>query len=350
MNRRLFSALISVVLCFHLIGGGSAAAQVVLNGAGSTFPAPLYAQWFAAYSKVDPEVQFNYQAVGSGKGQKLILDQEVDFGASDAPINNEALANASGKILHVPTVGGADVITFNVHNLNELRLDGPTLAAIYLGKVNRWNDQAIAKQNPGIRLPDMDITVAHRLDASGTTYIFTDYLSTVSSEWKLKVGRYISVNWPVGVGLVGSSGVSKYVKKTPGAIGYVELLFAIQDQSTMASIKNSAGVYIKASTASITAALSTAPVPDDFRISLVNAPGPASYPIAGLTWILVYQAPGSAVKPEKLIGFLKWALTDGQKMAPALNYAPLPESLRRRVVSAINPLSPGPERAAAVRR
>jgi phosphate transport system substrate-binding protein len=329
------------IVSFLLVSASLLAVEtpVVVKGGGSTFPAPIYEKWFAAYSKIDPSVVFNYQAVGSTKGQKLISAQEIDFGASDAPMSNEALANAPSKILHVPTVGGAAVITFNLHGIKELRLDGPTLAAIYLGKITHWNDPAIAGQNPGTKMPDMDIAVVHRSDGSGTTYIFTDYLCTVSPEWKLKVGRYLSVNWPVGTGLVGNGAISTYVEKTPGAIGYVELVFAIQNHLTQASIKNSTGAYIRASTASITAALSAVTVPGDFRVSLVNAHGPAAYPIAGLTWMLIYENPRDVVKTRKLVAFLKWALTDGQKMAPGLNYAPLPENVRKRVITELDSIS-----------
>lgn len=339
MNYRLVR-VVTILLSLQLLGAWACASQIVLNGAGATFPSPLYTKWFAAFHQLDPSVEFHYQGVGSGEGQKLMLAHAIDFGATDAPMSDEALATASGKILHVPTVGGADVITFNLHNVKELRLDGPTLADIYLGKITSWNDPAIAQQNRGIKLPDEDITVVHRSDRSGTSFIFTDYLSAVSPKWKLKVGRYLSVNWPTGVGMEGSDGVSAYIKKTPGAIGYVELLYALQNHLTHASIKNAAGVYIKASTDSITKALGTATIPPDFRLSMVNAPGPASYPIAGVTWLLVYQDPQDPAKTKKLVAFLKWAETDGQKMARDLNFAPLPDSVKSRVLAELNSISP----------
>ena len=285
MNLLSFTTIV-VVLCCSCT---SALAQTVIKGGGSTFPAPLYAKWFAAYSKRDPGVQFTYQAVGSGKGQDLLLQQEVDFGASDAPMRDEALTNAPGKILHLPTVGGADVIVVNLHDVKDLRLDGPTLASIYLGKTTNWNDSTIAKQNPGAHLPDEAITVVHRSDSSGTTFMFTDYLCGISPEWKLKVGRYLSINWPTGIGVVGSSGVANLVNNTPGAIGYVELFYASQNQLSQASLKNASGSYVKATTASITAALATATIPADFRVSIVNAPGAAAYPISGVTWMLVMK-------------------------------------------------------------
>ena len=318
-----------------------AEAGVVLQGGGATFPYPLYAKWFAAFSEIDRDVDFNYQRVGSGEGQRLIANQFIDFGASDAPMSSEALANAPGKILHIPTVGGADVIIFNLHNVKELKLDGPTLAAIYLGKITQWKDPAISQQNPDIKLPDEQITVVHRSDGSGTSYILSDYLCTVSPEWKLKVGRYLSVNWPTGVGLTGNDAVAAYVKNTPGAIGFVELLYAIQTQLTYAAMRNAAGNYIKASTASITAALSTASIPDDFRLSMVNAPGADAYPIAGVTWILVYEHPQDAVKATKLAAFLTWAETEGQKMASELNFAPLPEKVQSKVLTQIRLISSG---------
>ena len=318
-----------------------AEAGVVLQGGGATFPYPLYAKWFAAFSEIDKGVDFNYQRVGSGEGQRLITNQLIDFGASDAPMSSAALANAPGKILHIPTVGGADVTIFNLHNVKELQLDGPTLAAIYLGKITQWKDPAITQQNPGIKLPDEPITVVHRSDGSGTSYIFTDYLRTVSSEWQLKVGRYLSVNWPTGLGLSGSDAVAAYVKNTPGAIGFVELLYAIQNQLAYASIKNAAGNYIKASPDSITAALTSTAMPDDFRISIVNASGANSYPIAGVTWILVYELPQDAVKAKELVAFLTWAETEGQKMVRELNFAPLPENVQSRILTEIKSISSG---------
>jgi phosphate transport system substrate-binding protein len=340
VNLKFAFLRIALLLGSQVLNSSGADTQIVLNGAGATFPYPLYAKWFAAFSTLDPTVHFNYRTVGSGEGQRLITNQAIDFGASDAPLSNEALANAPGKILHVPTVAGADVIIFNLHAVKELRLDGPTLAAIYLGKITRWKDRGITQQNPGVKLPDEEITVVHRSDASGTSYIFTDYLRTVSPEWKLKVGRYLSVNWPLGVGLSGNDAVAGYVKNTPGAVGYVELIYAIENQLTYASIKNPEGIYIKASVDSITAALSTATIPEDFRISLVDAPGPNAYPIAGVTWLLVYEHPQDAAKAKKLAAFLTWVETEGQKMARDLNFAPLPEQVQGRVLSEINAISP----------
>lgn len=335
-----FLALVYLIL-LSAFNADRTEAGVVLQGGGATFPYPLYARWFTAFSEIDKDVDFDYQRVGSGEGQRLITNQLLDFGASDAPMSSEALANAPGKILHIPTVGGADVIIFNLHNVKELQLDGPTLAAIYLGKISQWKDPAIVQQNPGVKLPDEPITVVHRSDGSGTTYIFTDYLRTVSPEWQLKVGRYLSVNWPTGTGLSGSDAVAAYVKNTPGAIGFVELLYAIQSRLSYASIKNAAGNYIKASPDSITAALVGAAIPDDFRISMVNAPGADSYPIAGVTWILVYEHPEDTVKAKALAAFLTWAETEGQKIARELNFAPLPENVQSKVLAQIRLISSG---------
>ena len=344
VNSKPAAVIVSILFSLGFLNGHTARAEVVLNGGGATFPYALYDKWFAAFAKLDSTVRFSYQKVGSGEGQKLITNQAIDFGASDAPMSSEALANAPGKILHLPTVGGADVIIFNLHNVKELQLDGPTLAAIYLGKITQWKDPAITQQNPGVKIPDEQITVVHRSDGSGTSYIFTDYLCSISPEWKLKVGRYLSVNWPIGVGLTGSDAVAAYVKNTPGAIGFVELLYAIQNQLTYASIKNQAGIYTRATTDSITAALSAVTVPDDFRISVVNAPGPDAYPIAGVTWLLVYENSQDAIKAKKLAAFLTWAETEGQKMARDLNFAPLPENVQSRVLSAIHTIAPdGPQ-------
>ena len=331
MPSRILQALPAAAYLLFC-AGAPIAAQTVLTGAGTTFPEPLYQKWFAEYSKLHPDVRFRYEAAGSEKGQQLITSRAVDFGASDAPMSNEALANAPAKIEHVPTVAGADVIVFNLRGVKDLRLDGPTLAGIFLGKITHWNDPEIARQNPSVRMPEEDITVVHRSDGSGTSYIFTDYLSTISPEWKLKVGKYLAVNWPVGVGMQGNSGVANFVRKTPGAIGYVELLYAIQDRLPQAKIKNSAGVYIAASPASITAALATMKITDDFRFSIVNAPGAAAYPISSVTWLLVYRDPKDASIGQKLADFLRWALTEGQKQALQMDYAPLPESLRARVI------------------
>ncbi len=313
-----------------------ASAQMTINGAGATFPYPIYSKWFDAYAKVDPSVRFNYQSIGSGGGQKQILAETVDFGASDGPMTDDNLAKAPGKLLHIPTVAGAVVITYNLPGSPALKLDGPTLADIYLGKITKWNDPRIAAMNSGAALPNDDIVVCHRSDGSGTTFIFTDYLSKVSPEWKTKVGNNTSVNWPAGLGGKGNEGVSGQVKQTPNSIGYVELIYAVQNKMPYAELKNAAGELVKPTLESITAALATAEIPDDFRFSITNAPGKDAYPIAGTTWLLVYQQQKDHAKGEKLVQFLKWAEKDGEAMAKDLNYAPLPEALQKRVLDRIN--------------
>ena len=313
----------------------SASAQMMINGAGATFPYPIYSKWFDAYTNVDPSVRFNYQSIGSGGGQKQILAQTVDFGASDGPMSDDNLSKAPGKILHIPTVAGAVVITYNLDGNPALKLDGDTIANIFLGKIKNWNDPKIAASNPGAKLPDKEIVIVHRSDGSGTTFIFTDYLSKTSGEWKEKAGNNTSVNWPTGIGGKGNEGVAGQVKQTPGALGYVELIYATQNKMPYAEIKNAAGEFMKPTLESITAALATADIPDDFRFSMTNAPGKDAYPIAGATWLLVYQQQKDAAKGKKLVEFLKWSLTDGEKMAKDLQYAPLPESVQQRVLTRI---------------
>jgi len=313
-----------------------AAAQMMINGAGATFPYPIYSKWFDEYAKVDPSVRFNYQSIGSGGGQKQILAQTVDFGASDGPMSDDNLSKAPGKILHIPTVAGAVVMTYNVPGNPALKLDGETIADIFLGKIKKWNDPKIAATNPGVKLPDNEIVVVHRSDGSGTTFIFTDYLSKVSAEWKQKAGNNTSVNWPTGIGGKGNEGVSGQVKQTPGTIGYVELIYALQNKMPYAELKNAAGGFVKPTIESVTAALATAEIPDDFRFSMTNAPGNEAYPIAGATWLLVYQQQKNPAKGKKLVEFLKWAAKDGEKMAKDLQYAPLPDNLQQRVLARID--------------
>ena len=314
----------------------NASAQLMINGAGATFPYPIYSKWFDEYAKVDPSVRFNYQSIGSGGGQKQIMAQTVDFGASDGPMSDDNLSKAPGKILHIPTVAGAVVVTYNLEGNPALKLDADTIAGIFLGTIKKWNDPKIAAANAGTKLPDQDIVVVHRSDGSGTTFIFTDYLSKVSSEWKSKAGTNTSVSWPTGIGGKGNEGVSGQVKQTPGAIGYVELIYAIQNKMPYADIKNSAGEFVKPTLDSVTAALATASVPDDFRFSMTNAAGKDAYPVAGATWLLVYQQQKDATKGKKLVEFLKWALTKGETMAKDLDYAALPDSVRQRVLKRVD--------------
>jgi len=319
-----------------LMCASAVSAQMTINGAGATFPYPIYSKWFDEYARIDPSVRFNYQSIGSGGGQKQILAQTVDFGASDGPMSDENLAKAPGKLLHIPTVAGAVVITYNLPGSPTLKLDGETIADIFHGKIKKWNDPKIAALNSGTSLPDQEIVVVHRSDGSGTTYIFTDYLSKVSSEWKSKVGNNTSVNWPTGLGGKGNEGVAGQVKQTPGSLGYVELIYAIQNKMPYATVKNSAGEFVKPTLDSVTAALTTANIPDDFRFSMTNAPGKDAYPIAGATWLLVYEQQTDTAKGKKLVEFLKWADTKGEQMARDLDYAPLPDNLRDRVLKRVN--------------
>jgi len=328
------SKLIGLAIALGL--SANASAQMMINGAGATFPYPIYSKWFDEYTKVDPSVRFNYQSIGSGGGQKQIMAQTVDFGASDGPMSDENLSKAPGKLLHIPTVAGADVVAYNLPGNPALKFDADTIAGIFLGQIKKWNDPKIAATNPGVKLPDKDIVVVHRSDGSGTTFIFTDYLSKISPEWKQKVGTNTSVNWPTGIGGKGNEGVSGQVKQTPGALGYVELIYAVQNKMPYAEVKNSAGKFVKPSLESITAALATAEIPDDFRFSITNSPGPDAYPISGATWLLVYEQQKDAAKGKKLVEFLKWAAKDGEKMATDLQYAPLPDNLQERVLKRID--------------
>ena len=331
--------VIGIVAGTGLLAGQAGYAQMLINGAGATFPYPLYSKWFDEYAKVDPSVRFNYQSIGSGGGQKQILAQTVDFGASDAVMTDENLAKAPGKILHLPTVAGAVVVTYKLPELQGLKLDGPTVADIFLGKITKWNDKQIAALNPGAKLPGTDLVVVHRSDSSGTSYIFTDYLSKVSKDWETHVGRNVSVKWPVGLGSKGNEGVAGQIMQLPGTIGYVELAYAHQNKLPVAELKNAAGAFVNPSVESVTEALATANVPDDFRFSMVNAPGPKAYPIAGATWLLVYQQQKDPAKGKKLVEFLNWALTKGEAMAASLDYAPLPDKLRDRVLERVKTIT-----------
>jgi phosphate transport system substrate-binding protein len=329
MKKLLLTALLG------LLSIGGASAQMLINGAGATFPQPIYTKWFDEYQKVDNAVRFNYQGIGSGGGQKQILAETVDFGASDGPMSDDALAKAPRTLWHIPTVAGAVVVSYNLPGNPAVKLDGPTLAGIFLGKITKWNDPAIAGQNSGTTLPDQDIIVVHRSDGSGTSYIFTDYLSSVSPQWKSKVGKNTAVRWPTGLGGKGNAGVAGQIKQSTGAIGYVELAYARQNHLPFADMKNAAGNYITPTIESVVAALASATIPDDFRFSMVNSSGEKAYPIAGATWLLIYQQQKDHDKGEKLVQFLKWAFRDGQKMAASLDYAPLPESVQTRVLDRV---------------
>ncbi len=313
----------------------SGLAQMLINGAGATFPYPLYSKWFDDYTRIDPSVRFNYQSIGSGGGQKQILAQTVDFGASDGPMSDENLAKATSKLLHIPTVAGAVVVTYNLPEAPSLKLDGSVIADIFLGKITSWSDRRIATLNPGLKLPSSDLVVVHRSDGSGTSSIFTDYLSNVSKDWEKQVGRNTSVRWPTGLGAKGNEGVAGQVKQLPGTIGYVELAYAHQNKLPFAAIKNASGAYIDPSVESVTEALATAKIPDDFRFSMVNPAGEKAYPIAGATWLLVYEQQPDAAKGKKIVEFLQWALSKGETMATSLDYASLPSDLQTKVLERI---------------
>ena len=303
---------------------------VMLNGAGATFPYPIYSKWFSDYNKIHSNIQINYQSIGSGGGIRQLLSGTVDFGASDPPMNDEQLAQAKIKILHFPTVLGAVIPTYNIPGVSqELNFTPDALVGIYLGKITKWNDPEIARYNKGVNLPALDIVVVHRSDGSGTSYVWTDYLSKISPEWQSKVGRNTSVNWPVGLGGKGNEGVTGLVKQTPGAIGYVELIYAIQNQIPYGQVRNAAGVFVKADLAGVTAAAAgyAKTMPEDFRISITNAPGKAAYPIASFTYLLIPTKIEDANKKDIIKGFLTWMLNDGQKAVEALSYARLPKEV-----------------------
>lgn len=331
MMRRIAWLLLSVALALPAV------AQTTLNGAGATFPYPMYSKWFSEYHKEHPDIEINYQSIGSGGGIRQVLAGTVDFGASDGPMTDAQLAEAKTKILHVPTVLGGVVPAYNVPGVGEeIKFTPEALAGIYLGKITNWNDKAIAGANPGLKFPDQPIIVVHRSDGSGTTYIFTDYLSKVSSEWQSSVGKGTSVKWPVGLGGKGNEGVAGVVRQMPGAIGYVELIYAVQNKIPYGPVRNAAGNFVKASLESVTAAAgSMKSMPEDFRVSITNAPGKDAYPIASFTWLLIPAQSKDPAKGKILVDFLNWMVQDGQKMTAALTYAPLPENVAEKVKAEI---------------
>jgi len=331
--RHFVPACLALLL---VVGVNTVSAQTLINGAGATFPYPIYSKWFDEYAKIDGQVRFNYQSIGSGGGIRQIGERTVDFGATDGPMSDEQLKKAPAELLHIPTVLGAVVATYNLPGSPKLRFTPEVLADIFLGKITKWSDERITAVNPGVTLPGQPIVIVHRSDGSGTTYIWVDYLSKVSPEWEQKVGRGTSVKWPVGLGGKGNEGVSGQVKQTPGAIGYVELIYAIQNKMPYAEVRNAAGEFVKPTIDSVTAALATADIPDDFRFSMTNAPGKDAYPICGATWLLVYEQQKDATKGKKLVEFLKWAATQGEGMAKGLDYAPLPENVQARVLKRID--------------
>lgn len=317
--------LLRVLLCMGVLAG-CAWAQTTLNGAGATFPYPIYSKWFSEYHKLHPDIQINYQSIGSGGGIRQVIAGTVDFGASDGPMTDQQIAEAKKPLLHVPTVLGADVPAYNIPGVSaELKFTPDVLADIFLGKISKWNDPRITGVNPGVKLPDQTITVVHRSDGSGTTYVWTDYLSKISPEWQSTVGKGTSVKWPVGIGGKGNEGVAGNIRQLPGSLGYIELVYAVQNKILYGSVRNASGQFIKADLSSITAAAAGVKMPADFRVSITNAAGKTAYPISSFTWLLVPTNPSDANKGKILKEFLFWMLDQGQTMTEALTYAPLPK-------------------------
>ena len=335
MTRRLMQLLLCAVVTLP------AMSQTTLNGAGATFPNPVYSKWFSEYAKSHSGVQVNYQSIGSGGGIRQVTEGTVDFGASDMPMTDAQLSEAEGKlktkILNLPTVLGAVVPAYNIPGVSgEVKFTPDALAGIFLGKITKWNDKAITSVNSGMNFPDKDIIVVHRSDGSGTTFIWTDYLSKVSSDWKNQVGSNTSVKWPIGLGGKGNEGVAGLIRQMQGAIGYVELIYAVQNNIGYGSVRNSSGAFLKASLEGVTAAAASAPkMPADFRVSITDAPGKDAYPISSFTWLLVPQQSKDPAKGKIINDFLNWMVTDGQKMTNALSYASLPDNVVQKEKDAI---------------
>jgi phosphate transport system substrate-binding protein len=330
MNR-IVLLLAGLALALPLMG------QTTLNGAGATFPYPMYSKWFSEYNKLHPDVQINYQSIGSGGGIRQVLNGTVDFGASDGPMSDEQLAQAKTKILHIPTVLGAVVPAYNVPGISgEVKFTPEALAGIFLGKITNWNDPAITKVNPGVNFPNQPIIVIYRSDGSGTTFIFTDFLSKISKDWASSVGKGTSVHWQIGMGGKGNEGVAGQIRQLQGSIGYVELIYAVENKITYGSVRNATGNFVKASLDGVTeAAASVKTMPADFRVSITNAPGKTAYPISSFTWLLIPVQAKDPKKGQIIADFLNWMVTDGQKMTNQLSYAPLPQSVVEKVKAAI---------------
>jgi phosphate transport system substrate-binding protein len=333
MKKIIAAAAVSIALV-AIVG----AQKIQINGAGATFPFPIYSKWFSEYNKLHSNVEINYQSVGSGAGIRQLTNQTVFFGASDGPMTDEQLKSAPGPILHLPTVLGAVVPVYNIAGVSgELKFTGPVLADIFLGKITKWDDPAIVKLNGGVKLPSTDITVVHRSEGSGTTYIWVDYLSKISPEFKSKVGVAASVNWPTGIGGKGNEGVSGLVTQSPGSLGYVELIYALQNKISFGTVRNADGEFMKASVQSVTAAAAAAAakMPPDFRVSITNAAGKGAYPISSFTWMLFYEDPKDKTQAKTMVDFMKWALGAGQKYCAELGYAPLPDPVVKLEMTAL---------------
>src|ERR1700680_287031 len=331
--------LLASAACLATLGGGVLAQQKIqINGAGATFPYPIYSKWFSEYNKMHPNVEINYASIGSGGGIRQVTNQTVFFGATDGPMTNDQLQAAPSRILHFPTVLGADVPVYNIPNVNaELKFTGPLLADIFLGKITKWNDPAITKLNAGVNLPGSDITVVHRADNSGTTYIWADFLGKVSPEWKTKVGVSTGVNWPTGVGGKGNEGVAGLVSQTPGAIGDVGVIYALQNKISYGSVQNMAGEFLRASEETVTAAAAgaAARMAGGLRVSVTKAEGKGVFPVSSFTWLLLYENPKDKAQAKIMLEFVKWALSDGQKFAGDLGYAPLPDAVIKLEMAAL---------------
>jgi phosphate transport system substrate-binding protein len=336
LKRRLILALFVILTITGISGSGYS--DLLINGAGATFPYPIYSKWFDVYAKENPGIKFNYQSIGSGGGIRMLSNRTVDVGASDAPMTNEQLSDAPGKILHFPSVMGAVVVAYNLPGFTgTLRLTGPVIADIFAGKITKWDDDKIKALNPSVAIPSQDIVVCHRSDGSGTSYIFTDYLSKVSSSWSSDPGKGTAVKWPIGLGGKGNEGVTALVQQTPGAIGYIELIYALNNKIPFAQLQNKAGNWVDASLAGVTAAAASSAgnMAPDFRVSITDAPGPDAYPISSFTWLLVYQKQTNKDVGEQIKKFLGWALTEGQQEASALKYAPLPAEVVQKETAQI---------------
>jgi phosphate transport system substrate-binding protein len=319
----IIAMVVTVGLCLATIVG--AANLLLINGGGATFPYPIYSKWFSEYAKVDKTVNFNYQSIGSGGGIKQITSKIVDFGATDSPMTDEELKQVTGEILHLPTVLGGVVPAYNIPGVSaKLNFSQKALAEIFLGKIKKWNDPALVAANPGVKLPAESIVVVHRSDGSGTTFVWTDFLSKVNPAWLSRVGRGKSVKWPVGLGGKGNEGISGLVQQVPNTIGYLELGYAIHNKLSYGRVENSAGEFIDCTAESVMQAAASAAIPADFRVSITNAPSRGVYPIASFTWLLLYRQQEDPIKGKALIGFLKWMLRDGQQFAEPLGYVPLP--------------------------
>ncbi|HXW83509.1 MAG TPA: phosphate ABC transporter substrate-binding protein PstS [Candidatus Binataceae bacterium] len=340
MKKLFVLVLLSVTLAAGAVGLGRA--DLLINGAGATFPYPIYSKWFDEYAKANPGIHFNYQSIGSGGGIRMYGNKTVDFGASDAPLTDAQIASVGGQVFHFPTVMGGVVVAYNIPGFSgDLKLTGPVIADIFSGKITKWNDPKIKDLNPGANLPDTDIVVCHRSDGSGTTYIFSDYLSKVSPAWAADPGKATALKWPTGLGGKGNEGVTALVQQTPGAIGYIELIYALNNNIPFAVIQNKSGNWVKASLEGVTAACAADgdKIPDDFRVSITDAPGADAYPISSMTYLLIYPHYADKDKGEQIKKFLEWALHDGQSLAPALHYAPLPPTVVQREDAQINKIT-----------